>query len=83
MLQDSLEALDGSIEESYFIGDKISDLLCGNRMSMKSILVLTGHGLESQAELRLSRLVEPVFIAKDLAHAVQFIIGENSSDAIK
>ncbi len=83
MLQDSLEALNGSVEESYFIGDKISDLLCGNRMSMKSILVLTGHGLESQAELKLSRLVEPVFVAKALDQAIEFIIGETSQNGIK
>lgn len=52
----------------YFIGDKTSDIACGRNAGVKTILVQTGSGApatDSGAD----------WIARDLPHAVEIILG--------
>jgi len=37
-----------NLSQSYFIGDKASDIECGKRAGMRTILVSTGYGVQNQ-----------------------------------
>jgi len=58
---------------SYMIGDKLTDIKAGENAKIQPILVLTGMGKESSEDENF-RAFNPVFIAKDLLHAVKHII---------
>jgi D,D-heptose 1,7-bisphosphate phosphatase len=58
-----------NINESYFIGDKTSDVQCGNNFGLKTILKKTGIGGVDSAT--------PNFIAKNLLEAA-YIIASNA-----
>ncbi|HEY5777460.1 MAG TPA: HAD family hydrolase [Terrimicrobiaceae bacterium] len=58
-----------AIDESWFIGDKDSDILCGRNAGCRTILVLTGYG-------RNHRDCGPHFVARDIVEAAQIVIGE-------
>ena len=63
------------LEESYFVGDKLSDLECGwNANVKKSILVRTGYGKETAAagDARLAQAV----VVDDLAAAARWILDQ-------
>ena len=62
------------LRASYVIGDHHSDVECAQRVGAKGILVLTGHGGKSLAEIE-SWLSPPAYIAPDLYAAVQWVIG--------
>ena len=56
------------LARSYFIGDKASDVDCGRKAGVKTILVQTGYGagtVDSGAD----------WIARDLPHAAEIILG--------
>ncbi|NTW54934.1 MAG: HAD family hydrolase [Chlorobaculum sp.] len=54
-------------EASFFIGDKVIDIECGQRAHLKSILVRTGHNEEA---LCAERGIVPDHVADDLYQAV-------------
>lgn len=54
------------LRRSYFIGDKNSDIECGRRAGMRTILVLTGYGAEQDCR--------PDFTAADVPEAVRLIL---------
>lgn len=57
-----------ALAQSYFIGDKASDIGCGRNAGVKTILVQTGYGageIDCGAD----------WIARDLAHATEIILG--------
>jgi D-glycero-D-manno-heptose 1,7-bisphosphate phosphatase len=60
--------------QSFFIGDKESDVECGRNAGVKAVLVRTGYGTEADAEAA-------DIVAKDLEHAADLILraklGEN------
>lgn len=61
------------LSRSWAVGDKISDVLAGQRAGTRSILVLTGYGL-GEWEYRRSRWpTEPDHVAGDLLDAVELI----------
>ncbi|ACF14131.1 hydrolase, HAD-superfamily, subfamily IIIA [Chloroherpeton thalassium ATCC 35110] len=53
--------------DSYFIGDKQVDVLCGKRSGLRQILVRTGHG---EVDACREKDTHPEFIADDLYDAV-------------
>ena len=53
---------------SYFIGDKASDIECGRNAGVRTILVQTGYGAHET-----NRRAD--WIARDLAHATEIILG--------
>ncbi|MCP4726310.1 MAG: HAD family hydrolase [bacterium] len=70
-------AEDNSIDlsRSFFIGDKMSDIGCGNNAGMRSILVRTGYGREEEKKLReLEESEQPDKYADDLYNAVKWIM---------
>jgi len=59
-------------EETYFIGDKISDIQAGKRFGLKTVMVMTGHG--SLQKDKIDETSTPDHIADDLMGAVQHIL---------
>jgi D-glycero-D-manno-heptose 1,7-bisphosphate phosphatase len=56
-------------EESWFVGDKDTDILCGRTVGCKTILVLTGYGREH-------RDCGANFVARDIVEAARIILRE-------
>lgn len=57
------------LQNSYFIGDRETDIEFGRRAGGKTVLVLTGYGKETKKLLT----VLPDFIAQDLTEAVNWL----------
>jgi len=67
------------IENSFFIGDMLSDIKCGKNSGMKTILVKTGLFEKAVKDgfLYKGEKVEPDYITDDLYNAVQIIINNS------
>ena len=62
------------ILRSIIIGDKLSDVLTGKSLGMKSILVLTGFGINQRLKLKsIKNSFQPDYIAHDVYQAALFI----------
>ncbi len=61
------------LEQSYLIGDKVSDVEAGIRAGVKSILVLTGYG--ERLWQNWPAPFQPHLVAHDLGEAVSWILG--------
>lgn len=64
------------VEQSYLVGDKLSDIACAGRAGVKGILVLTGYGAEECKRLDRTPGVLPAFIAADLREAAGWILND-------
>lgn len=62
------------LSRSFVVGDKISDVECAHKVGAKGILVLTGYGLGERDFRRHLWPVTPDHIARDLLHAVEWIL---------
>ena len=58
--------------KTYFVGDKLSDLEAGKNFGVKTILVRTGYGKET--EKKLTKKLQPDHVVNDLRDAVPFIL---------
>jgi D-glycero-D-manno-heptose 1,7-bisphosphate phosphatase len=58
--------------ESFFIGDKVTDVEAGNSFGLRNIFVLTGHGKTDQANLDPSK--KPETIVPSLTEAVEHVL---------
>lgn len=68
MLQAAIDDFDIDISKSFFVGDTTGDILAGQRMGLKTILVKTGHaGLDGRYEVKAD------LVADDLAAALVYI----------
>jgi D-glycero-D-manno-heptose 1,7-bisphosphate phosphatase len=71
MLEQAAKEFKFDLEEAYFIGDTIIDVLTAQAAGCKSILVLTGkEKLANQKDWE----AEPDFIFKDLFEAAKFLV---------
>lgn len=66
MLKKSEKELDIDFKHSYMIGDKKSDIDAGNRVGCKTVLVLTGYGIEESK----NNNIDCDFIANNLYDAI-------------
>jgi len=69
--------LDIDMETSYVIGDRLLDIEFAQNANLSGILVLTGYG---KGELKYSmphKSITPVYVAKDLLRAVQWILKQD------
>lgn len=66
---------------SYFVGDKLTDLLPGKVLGGRTILVLTGYGLQEQPLVR-QQGVQPDYVADDLYSAAKWIIQQGGGTAV-
>lgn len=60
------------LDESYLIGDAVSDIECGINSGIKTILVKTGYGNESFYTLQKLNKI-PTFVAGNILEACTFI----------
>jgi len=68
----AFESFTCDCSKTFFIGDKLSDVEAGQRVGLKTILVLTGHGtLEKE---KITDTLQPDCIKKDLADAVSVVL---------
>lgn len=58
--------------DTFFIGDKATDIEAGKRYKLKTVYVLTGHGRYDLK--KLTKKLKPDLIAKDLSAAVDTIL---------
>ena len=61
------------LSRSYVVGDKYVDIEAAQRVSAKSILVLTGYGREQRERHRTSPQ-QPHFVVENLMDAVDGIL---------
>jgi len=67
------------LQKSYFIGDSVSDILCGFNANLRTILVQTGQGKESLSILQKENKI-PSFVAKNILDASNYILKQPVSD---
>jgi histidinol-phosphate phosphatase family protein len=72
---------DLDLAASYFVGDKLTDLLPGKALGGHTILVLTGYGHQEQGLARQQGF-QPDHVADDLYSAAQWIIRRGDSSAV-
>lgn len=65
------------LARSYMVGDRYLDVRTGKAAGAMAVLVLTGDGIK-EYEQHKNAEIQPDFVAKDLAEAVDFILGEES-----
>lgn len=76
LVEKTIARVKPDLEKSFFIGDKSSDILCGIRLGIKPILVLTGHGIETRAEFQMEpkTSLHPFSIQPSLIEAIDLAI---------
>jgi D,D-heptose 1,7-bisphosphate phosphatase len=72
MVLDASSRYSVALEDSFFIGDRLSDIQTGRRAGCGTILVLTGAGRETLGDLAAS--LRPDCVARDLDDAVTWIL---------
>jgi D-glycero-D-manno-heptose 1,7-bisphosphate phosphatase len=76
LIKKACEEFDIDMSRSYVIGDRTSDIEMAARANLKGILVETGYGLGEIEHVLPHKAVSPVYIAKDILHAVRWILEE-------
>lgn len=69
------------LKGSYFIGDTLSDILCGKNAGLKTVLVKTGYGLDNISILQKQNIF-PSFVAENIPDACKFIIEDFTGEII-
>ena len=69
MYQTAAEELDLNLARSYYVGDKLTDVLPGIALGGVSILVRTGYGAEHEAAVP-----NETHVVEDLSEAAQLIL---------
>jgi D-glycero-D-manno-heptose 1,7-bisphosphate phosphatase len=78
MVERAAKKLNSDLSNSFFIGDKDTDLLCAEFAKIDSILVLTGDGKKTLEKIKTWSNQKPIFIATDLAQAIDWCIQKKS-----
>jgi D,D-heptose 1,7-bisphosphate phosphatase len=73
MLFKAAEELSIDLKQSYFIGDSLSDIQAGQRAGCQTILVKTGHGIQSLIEIQ-KQDVKVDLISENLLLAIKEIV---------
>lgn len=73
MLRRAAEEFHLALSDSWVVGDKDSDIACGQALGLRTVLVLTGYGAKTLAEgFPTGR--EPTLIARNLHDAAEKLI---------
>ena len=82
LLEQAAADLNLDLKKSFMVGDRWSDLKCGNRAGATSILVLTGYGRGDQQYIGPQQEIQPAKVAEDLAGAVDWILAQMGDDGV-
>jgi len=74
LIKKACKAFDIDMANSYVIGDRSTDIELAVRSNLKGILVTTGYGLGDIDYVFPRMSFKPAHIAKDLLHAVRWVI---------
>ena len=69
------------LQRSFVVGDKLSDLDAGRRVGCRTVLVLTGYGIEAREHFKNSHC-QPDFTAQNLLEAVKWILTQCGSNVV-
>ena len=72
MVLEAAQDLGIDLAASYFVGDKESDIECGRRAGVRTILVRTGYGANAECL--------PDFVVEDAVAAVELIVTNGFGD---
>lgn len=72
LLEKAVARIDFDKKKTYFVGDKLSDLEAGKNFGVKTVLVRTGYGKET--EKKLTQKLRPDYVVNDLLDAVPIIL---------
>ncbi len=72
LLEKAVAKIDFDRKKTFFVGDKFSDLEAGVNFGVRTILVRTGYGAET--EKKLTKKLRPDHIVDNLRDAVPFIL---------
>ena len=64
--------------ETYFVGDKQTDVQAGKNFGLRTIFVLTGHGTADQRKLKAEE--RPEKILPSLGEAVDYVLSRTNHD---
>lgn len=78
LLQQAAAELHLDLTASFVVGDRWSDIRCGDAVGARTILVLTGYGQGDAVYIGPQQTVQPHHIAPDLGEAVQWILAQLS-----
>ncbi len=79
MHREAAEALGVSLTESYYVGDKVADVLPAGELGGRGVLVRTGYGLDEEPGAP-----QGVFVVDDVGAAAKLILGgEPGVDPLK
>lgn len=59
---------------SFVVGDRPADVDCGRAAGMRTVLVRTGHGEGTLADVKAGRTSAPDHVAADLSEAAEWIL---------
>lgn len=76
MILKAREDFDIDLSRSYMVGDKISDVEFGQKLGLKSVMVMTGYGIGEYEHQHQDWKTAPDFMADDLLGAVKWIIDD-------
>lgn len=82
LLEQAADDLNLSLENSYMVGDRWSDLKCADRVGCSSVLVLTGYGRGDRKYIGPGQEVQPQYIAENLVDAANWILEDLSSKGL-
>ncbi len=74
LLEQAAAELELDLTRSFMVGDRWSDLQCGNRVGATSVLVLTGYGRGDLEYIGPEQEIQPDKVAEELSEAVDWII---------
>jgi D,D-heptose 1,7-bisphosphate phosphatase len=69
------------LKKSFFVGDKLSDVLAGKRAGLKTVLVLTGYGSQEKQRIKEKNIV-PDYIFPDLPAFADWLTARNQNQII-
>ena len=74
LLEQAAQEMNLDLSRSFVVGDRWSDIRCGERVGATSVLVLSGYGRGDLQYIGPVQDVQPAHVAEDLADAVSWII---------
>ena len=77
MLLQAAEELNIALEDSFMVGDKISDVDSGHAAGCRTTLVRTAYGADTEKQLN-GRSIQPDYVAADLLEAAKWILQQEA-----